>query len=100
VALPRNLTKLYSGSFPQGIVILPDIHSTLPSSPEFFLWYPLLQAHVQTNEDNLSEEVQTDVINYKNKWTQKPVSFRTKNDGQSSVDEVTLFSQVIFMVKV
>jgi hypothetical protein len=54
----------------------------------------VLQAHVQTNEDNLSEEVQTDEIKYKNKWTQKPVSFQTKN---SSVDEVTLYSQVIFV---
>ncbi|KDR24443.1 WD repeat-containing protein 60 isoform X2 [Zootermopsis nevadensis] len=51
-----------------------------------------LQAHVQTNEDNLSEEVQTDEIRYKNKWTQKPVSFQTKN-VKSSVDEVTIFSQ-------
>jgi hypothetical protein len=59
----------------------------------------MLQAHVQTNEDNLSEEVQTDEICYKNKWTQKPVSFRTRNSGNSSVDEVAIFSQVIFMVQ-
>jgi hypothetical protein len=53
---------------------------------------------VQTNEDNLCEEVQTDEISCKNKWTQKPVSFRTRNDGKSLVDEVTIFSQVIFTV--
>jgi hypothetical protein len=56
--------------------------------------FPVLQAHVQTNEDNLCEEVQTDEIKCKNKWTQKPVSFQTRN---SSVDEVTLFSQVILV---
>ena len=56
--------------------------------------FPVFQAHVQTNEDNLCDEVQTDEIKYKNKWTQKPVSFQTKN---SSVDDVTLFSQVIFV---
>jgi hypothetical protein len=55
---------------------------------------------VQTNEDNLSEEVQTDEINYKNKWTQKPVSFRTRNGVKSSVDEITIFSQVTFMVQI
>jgi len=55
--------------------------------------FPALQAHVQTNEDNLCDEVQTEEIKYKNKWTQKPVSFQTRN---SSVDDVTLFSQVIF----
>jgi len=54
----------------------------------------MLQAHVQTNEDNLCDEVQTDEIKYENKWTQKPVSFQTRN---SSVDDVTLFSQVIFV---
>ncbi|PSN50801.1 hypothetical protein C0J52_13915 [Blattella germanica] len=53
-----------------------------------------MQAHVQTNEDNLSEEVQTDEIVYKNKWTQKPVSFETKN--QAKLDpgqEIIMFSQ-------
>ncbi|XP_067012310.2 cytoplasmic dynein 2 intermediate chain 1 [Anabrus simplex] len=40
------------------------------------------QVHVQTNEDNLSEEIQTDRILMKNKWTQKPVTFHanTKED--------------------
>jgi len=56
--------------------------------------FPMIQAHVQTNEDNLCDEVQTDEIKYKNKWTQKPVSFQTRN---SLVDDVTLFSQVIFV---
>jgi len=56
--------------------------------------FPMIQAHVQTNEDNLSDEVQTDEIKYKNKWTQKPVSFQTRNN---LVDDVTLFSQVIFV---
>jgi hypothetical protein len=51
---------------------------------------------VQTNEDNLSEEVQTDEIKYKNKWTQKPVSFQTR---KSSVDEITLYSQVYLWLK-
>ena len=55
---------------------------------------PMLQAHMQTNEDNLCDEVQTDEIKYENKWTQKPVSFQTRN---SLVDDVTLFSQVIFV---
>jgi len=54
----------------------------------------MLQAHVQTNEDNLCDEVQTDEIKYKNKWTQKPVSFQTRN---ISGDDVPLFSQVIFV---
>jgi len=49
---------------------------------------------MQTNEDNLCDEVQTDEIKYENKWTQKPVSFQTRN---SLVDDVTLFSQVIFV---
>jgi len=49
---------------------------------------------VQTNEDNLCDEVQTDEIKYKNKWTQKPVSFQTRN---ISGDDVPLFSQVIFV---
>ncbi|PNF20002.1 hypothetical protein B7P43_G08647, partial [Cryptotermes secundus] len=52
-----------------------------------------LQAHVQTNEDNLCEEVQTDEISCKDKWTQKPVSFQTRNSDKNSVDEVTIFSQ-------
>ncbi|XP_069694505.1 cytoplasmic dynein 2 intermediate chain 1 [Periplaneta americana] len=52
-----------------------------------------LQAHVQTNEDDLSQEVQTDEIHYKSKWTQKPVSFRTKNEDSEALDEVMIFSQ-------
>ncbi|KAJ9586214.1 hypothetical protein L9F63_020123 [Diploptera punctata] len=55
-----------------------------------------LQAHAQTNEDDLSQEVQTDEIVYKNKWTQKPVSFETKSHSKktkSGKEDIILFSQ-------
>nr|CAD7255791.1 unnamed protein product [Timema shepardi] len=54
-----------------------------------------VQALAQTNEDNLSEEVQTDEIICKNKWTQKPVSFCTKIDSKinDKKKDLLMFSQ-------
>lgn len=37
---------------------------------------------MQTNEDALSEEVQTDEITTRNKWTQKPVHISVGTDNQ------------------
>lgn len=44
------------------------------------------QVHVQTNEDDLDEETQTDAIVASNKWTQKPVQFVSVNkEGEKAV---------------
>ncbi|XP_063871440.1 cytoplasmic dynein 2 intermediate chain 1-like isoform X2 [Scylla paramamosain] len=40
------------------------------------------QVHVQTNEDALCEEVQTDEIITRDKWTQKPVHISVGTDNQ------------------
>ncbi|XP_049952494.1 cytoplasmic dynein 2 intermediate chain 1 [Schistocerca serialis cubense] len=52
-----------------------------------------VQAYVQTNEDNLTEETQTEEITMKNKWTQNPVSFHTLKKEDDKNNEIQLFSQ-------
>ncbi|XP_071534076.1 uncharacterized protein [Panulirus ornatus] len=45
------------------------------------------QIHVQTNEDALCEEVQTDEIVTRNKWTQKPIHISIGKDNQLPMPE-------------
>ena len=34
--------------------------------------YALLQAYIQTNDDNIDRDIQTEEIDYRSKWTQYP----------------------------
>ncbi|KAK7870991.1 hypothetical protein R5R35_012186 [Gryllus longicercus] len=51
------------------------------------------QASVQTNEDNLSEEIQTEEIIVKNKWTQHPVAYHPVVDKDDANASLVVFSQ-------
>lgn len=53
--------------------------ATLQEDNYVFLF---LKVHVQTNEDALCEEVQTDEITTRDKWTQKPVHISVGADNQ------------------
>lgn len=46
------------------------------------LLFTVQKVHVQTNEDALCEEVQTDEILTRDKWTQKPVHISVGADNQ------------------
>ncbi|XP_063216274.1 cytoplasmic dynein 2 intermediate chain 1 isoform X3 [Bacillus rossius redtenbacheri] len=53
-----------------------------------------MQVHVQTNEDSISEEVQTDEVHMSSKWTQKPVMFCTKLHSEAGkIGEMQSFTQ-------
>ena len=67
------------------------------SVKSFSLCYQsLLQAYVQTNDDNIDRDIQTEEIDYRSKWTQYPAEDFKGSGRKSLIREARVLSAFCF----